>query len=268
MEALLEANQMDHGGGKAKRIDRFPARPPGPQPGAHPRYGGDGMRDVCRLPDPVGEIDYDTTRPNGLHIQRVRVPIGVIGIIYEARPNVTADAAGSVPQERATRSSCGAARRPSPSNRALSPACHARPRRRRHGLPEDCSRTWCRIPPAIRRTELMRCNGYLDVLIPARRRRADSRCGRNTQPCRSLKPGWATAISMSTRAADLDMAVDIVVNAKTPRPSVCNAMRDACWSTGRWPEPLSARWSERCWRRTMCEHPRLRTYPRHPGRSA
>ena len=92
LDVLLDANRLDLDEGRKNGLtesllDRLALSP------ERVRGMADGMRDVCGLPDPVGEIELDATRPNGLHIQRVRVPIGVIGIIYEARPNVTADAA-------------------------------------------------------------------------------------------------------------------------------------------------------------------------------
>ena len=90
-EAVLEANQQDleqarHKGVKRSYLDRLMLN--------ESRIKGmaDGLRQAAALPDPIGEGDYSTIRPNGLEIRRVRVPLGVVGMIYEARPNVTADA--------------------------------------------------------------------------------------------------------------------------------------------------------------------------------
>ena len=79
----------------------------------------DGLRQVAALPDPVGEVVDGWVRPNGLRIRRVRVPLGVVGIIYENRPNVTSDAAGLCLKTRQRRASCGARRGASRSNQAI-----------------------------------------------------------------------------------------------------------------------------------------------------
>jgi glutamate-5-semialdehyde dehydrogenase len=178
----------------------------------------DGLRHVADLPDPVGEVVRGSSLPNGLELRQVRVPLGVVGIVYEARPNVTADAAGlCVKSGNAVllRGSGSAYR----SNTALvdvlaRAATDA-------GLPQHAVQL---VPGTDRAsvTELMRARGLVDVLIP--RGGASLIEAVVTQ---SQVPVIETGVGNCTvyvdAAADLDMAVDIVVDAKTSRPSVCNA---------------------------------------------
>ena len=217
MEALLEANQMDLEAGRQNGLtdsllDRLALSP------ERIRGMADGMRDVCRLPDPVGEIDYDTTRPNGLHIQRVRVPIGVIGIIYEARPNVTADAAAlclKAGNAVILRGGKEAIR----SNRAI--AASMRAALAQAGFPEDCV-ALVQDTSRDTATEMMRCNQYLDLLIP-RGGAGLIRAVVEQATVPVIETGVGNCHIYVDRAADLDMAARIVYNAKTSRPSVCNA---------------------------------------------
>jgi glutamate-5-semialdehyde dehydrogenase len=178
----------------------------------------DGLRHVAGLPDPVGEVVRGSSLPNGLELRQVRVPFGVVGIVYEARPNVTADAAGlCVKSGNAVllRGSASAYR----SNTALVDVlAHAATEA---GLPEHT----VQLVPGVDRDsvkELMRARGLVDVLIP--------RGGASlieTVVTESQVPVIETGVGNCTvyvdAAADLDMAVDIVVDAKTSRPSVCNA---------------------------------------------
>jgi glutamate-5-semialdehyde dehydrogenase len=178
----------------------------------------DGLRHVATLPDPVGEVVRGSTLPNGLELRQVRVPLGVVGIVYEARPNVTADAAGlCVKSGNAVllRGSASAYR----SNTALvdvlaRAATDA-------GLPEHAVQL---VPGTDRDSvrELMTARGLVDVLIP--RGGADLI---NAVVTGSQVPVIETGVGNCTvyvdAAADLDMAVDIVVDSKTSRPSVCNA---------------------------------------------
>ena len=130
----------------------------------------DGLRDLARLPDPVGEVVRGGTLANGLELRQVRVPFGVVGMIYEGRPNVTVDAAGICLKSGNAvllRGSGSAAS----SNAALVDVLRDAPSPARGCPPTACS---C-VPADSRETvkELMRARGLVDVLDPARRRRAD-----------------------------------------------------------------------------------------------
>jgi len=177
----------------------------------------DGLRELIRLPDPVGEVVRGSTLPNGLQVTQVRVPLGVIGIVYEARPNVTADAAGLC-----IKSGNAALLRGSASayqtNRVvvaiLSAALAS------SGLPGEA----IQLVGAQRATvaELLTARGLVDVVIP--------RGGAglieyvvSTASVPVIETGVGNCHVYVDSAADLDMAEAIVLNAKTSRPSVCNA---------------------------------------------
>ena len=184
------------------------------------RIGGivAGMEQVAGLEDPIGEVLSMKKRPNGLLIGQKRVPLGVVGIIYEARPNVTADAfalcfkTGNAVILRGGSDALN-------SNRALV-SC-IRDGLKECGIPEDAVQL---VTDASRETatELMRLNGYLDVLIP--RGGAGlirSVVENSTVPV--IETGTGNCHVYVDESADLDMALDIVFNAKTQRIGVCNA---------------------------------------------
>ncbi len=178
-----------------------------------------GLREVAALPDPVGEIVEGWRLPNGLEIQKVRVPLGVIGIIYEARPNVTVDAAGlCVKSGNAVilRGSSSAMN----SNRVLAEII-ARAAEEA-GLPKDCIQL---VPTADRESarELMRLHGYVDVLIP-RGGEGLIRTVVEESTVPVIETGVGNCHTFVDASADLDMALRIVINAKCQRPGVCNAM--------------------------------------------
>jgi glutamate-5-semialdehyde dehydrogenase len=178
----------------------------------------DGLREVAALPDPVGEVLRGSTLANGLELRQVRVPFGVVGIIYEARPNVTADAAGiciKAGNAVLLRGSSSALR----SNTAI--VSVLRRAAAGAGLPEDVVAL---VPggghePA---KALMRARGLVDVLIP--RGGAGlirSVVEESTVPV--IETGVGNCHVYVDADADLDQALGIVLNAKTHRPSVCNA---------------------------------------------
>ncbi|HEX7739741.1 MAG TPA: glutamate-5-semialdehyde dehydrogenase [Marmoricola sp.] len=177
-----------------------------------------GLRDVADLPDPVGEVVRGSTLANGLELRQVRVPFGVVGIIYEARPNVTADAAGiclKAGNAVLLRGSSSAAR----SNAAIVGAL--RTGLETAGLPGDAVQL---VPGDGRDSakELMRARGLVDVLIP----RGGAGLIRSvvedsTVPV--IETGVGNCHVYVDADADLDMALRLVLNAKTHRPSVCNA---------------------------------------------
>ena len=178
----------------------------------------DGMRQVAALPDPVGEILAEVVRPNGLVIRKTAVPMGVVAIIYESRPNVTSDAAvlalksGNVCVLR-----CG--KEAHRSAAAIVAAMHRG--LQAAGLPaelvnlvEDTSRESAH--------ELMTANGLVDLLIPRGGAGLIRACVESaTVPC--IETGTGICHVYVDKDADLEKAVNIIENAKTSRPSVCNA---------------------------------------------
>ncbi len=178
-----------------------------------------GLREVAALPDPVGEIVEGWRLPNGLEIQKLRVPIGVIGIIYEARPNVTVDAAGlCVKSGNAVilRGSSSAIN----SNRVLTDIIAKAAEDA--GLPADSIQL---IPLTDRESakELMRLHGYVDVLIPRGGKGLISTVVEESS-VPVIETGEGNCHTFVDYTADLDMATKIIINAKCQRPGVCNAM--------------------------------------------
>jgi glutamate-5-semialdehyde dehydrogenase len=178
----------------------------------------EGLRDLARLPDPVGEVVRGSTLANGLELRQVRVPFGVVGMIYEGRPNVTVDAAGICLKSgnAVLLRGSGSAR---DSNAALVAVLRAAAAGA--GLPADVVLL---VPAESRETvkELMRARGLVDVLVP--RGGAGlirSVVEESTVPV--IETGVGNCHVYVDAAADLDMALAIVLNAKTDRTSVCNA---------------------------------------------
>ena len=177
-----------------------------------------GIREVAALPDPVGHLLEEHTRADGLLIRRVSVPMGVIGIIYESRPNVTSDAAalalkaGSVcilrGGKEAFRSANAIVNALRSGLKSLGITENA------VNLVQDTSRASA--------TALMTANGYIDLLIPRGGAGLINACVQNaTVPC--IATGTGICHVYVEKTADLEMALNIVNNAKTSRPSVCNA---------------------------------------------
>jgi glutamate-5-semialdehyde dehydrogenase len=178
----------------------------------------DGLRDIAGLPDPVGEVVRGSTLPNGLRMQQIRVPMGVIGMIYEGRPNVTADAAAICLKAGSAvllRGSSSAAR----SNAAIIDVM--RDALTASGLPADCIQ---QIPADDRSsaTHLMQARGLVDLVIPrGGAGLIQAVVEQSTVPV--IETGVGNCHVYVDADADLDMALDIVLNAKTHRTSVCNA---------------------------------------------
>ena len=177
-----------------------------------------GLRDVAALPDPVGEVVRGSTLANGLELRQVRVPFGVVGMVYEARPNVTADAAGICLKSGNAvllRGSSSA----SASNRAI--VAVLRDAAAEAGLDPDVVQL---VPGDSHESvkALMRARAFVDVLIP----RGGAGLIRSVVE-ESMVPVIETGVGNChvyvDRAADLDKALAIVINAKTHRTSVCNA---------------------------------------------
>jgi glutamate-5-semialdehyde dehydrogenase len=177
-----------------------------------------GLRAIVALPDPVGEILEGWTRPNGLRVERVRVPLGVVGIVYENRPNVTSDAAALCLKSANVaflRGSSSAIE----SNRAI--VAVLREGLTKAGLPEDAVLL---LEDTSHETalEFMRLRGVIDCLIPrGGRGLIELMLEHATVPY--VLDGDGNCHIYVDRAADLAMASDIVANAKMQRPGVCNA---------------------------------------------
>ena len=179
----------------------------------------DGVRKVATLPDPVGNVISGNTLPNGLTVTKVKVPLGVIGIIFEARPNVTADAAalclkaGNVVILRGGKEAIN-------SNKAISEIM--RNAIEKAGLPKDSIQL---ITDTSRNsaTELMQLSEYLDVLIPRGGAGLIKAVVENSK-VPVIETGVGNCHVYVDKYADTDMAAEIIFNAKTDRPSVCNAI--------------------------------------------
>lgn len=178
----------------------------------------EGIREVTQLPDPVGKVQESVVRPNGLQVQKVRVPMGVVAIIYESRPNVTSDAAalalksGNVCVLRGGKEAFRSSHAIVQALRKGLTAC---------GLPvefvnilDDVSRDGA--------NELMTAVDYVDLLIPRGGAGLIRACVENAKvPC--IQTGTGICHIYVDASADLEMALSILENAKTSRPSVCNA---------------------------------------------
>jgi glutamate-5-semialdehyde dehydrogenase len=177
----------------------------------------EGLRQVAALPDPVGEVIEDQRLPNGLRVRKVRVPLGVIGVIYEGRPNVTVDAAalavraGNAVLLRGSR----VAER---SNEALARVIQEA------GESHELPRGSIQIVPPSRESarEMMRARGLLDLLIPRGGNDLIQTVVRESR-VPVIETGVGNCHVYVDRRADLEKALRILVNAKVQRPGVCNA---------------------------------------------
>jgi glutamate-5-semialdehyde dehydrogenase len=217
MPALMAVNADDVGEARAggvagAALDRLALSP------ARITQMAEGLRSVAALPDPVGEVVDGWVRPNGLRVERVRVPLGVVGVIYENRPNVTSDAAGLC-----LKAGNAAFLRGSASAQRSNDAVVALLRRAlaKVGLPEDAV-ALVEDSSHDAAVEFMRLRGIVDCLIPrGGKALIASLLEHATVPY--VLDGDGNCHVYVDRAADLDMAEAIVVNAKMQRPGVCNA---------------------------------------------
>lgn len=216
-ELLIRENARDMEAGRKKNmpqglLDRLLL--------THERIVGmaDGLRQIVALDDPIGEVLSMKKRPNGLLIGKKRVPFGVIGIIYESRPNVTADAFGlclKTGNAVILKGGSDAIH----SNMAI--ASVIRGALKEAGLPEDSIQL---ISDTSRETAaaMMKMNGYIDVLIPRGGAGLIRTVVQNsTVPV--IETGTGNCHIYVDESADLDMALNIIINAKTQRVGVCNA---------------------------------------------
>ena len=214
--AILEANEHDVSRAEANGIstaliDRLRLSPD--------RIAGmvEGLRELAALPDPVGDVVRGWSNANGVQVRQVRVPFGVVGIIYEARPNVTADAGGICLKSgnaALLRGSSSAAE----SNAAIVEALRAG--LVDAGLPADA----IQLVPGPREVtgELMAARGLVDVLIPRGGAGLIDTVVRTSQ-VPVIETGVGNCHIFVDADADEQMALAVVINAKTQRPSVCNA---------------------------------------------
>ncbi|HHV30862.1 MAG: glutamate-5-semialdehyde dehydrogenase [Ruminococcaceae bacterium] len=215
---ILAANQEDLNAARAagmsdSLLDRLALN--------HARIQGmaQGVRAVAAQNDPVGTVVGGSVRPNGLKIEQVCVPLGVIGIIYEARPNVTADAAAlclKAGNAVILRGGKEAFR----SNQAVAQAM--RSALEQVGLPKDCVQL---VQDTSRSSavEMMQLTEYLDVLIPRGGKGLIQSVVQNSR-VPVIETGAGNCHVFVDESADLEMAAEIIFNAKTSRPSVCNAI--------------------------------------------
>ena len=216
LDAILAANAEDMAAAKGKisdiMLDRLALTP------QRIAAMAKGIRDVAALPDPVGRVLNRVERPNGLVIEKTAVPMGVIAIIYESRPNVTSDAAAlAIKSGNACILRCG--KEAWRSANAI--VTVLRQGLKKAGLPETVV---CLIEDTTHASAnaLMTAVGYVDLLIPRGGAGLIRACVENaTVPC--IQTGTGICHVYVDKAADLNMAVDIIENAKTSRPSVCNA---------------------------------------------
>ena len=215
-EDILEANKLDLQAAKGiisdVMLDRLAL--------SEDRILGmaEGIRDVAALPDPCGRILTESTRPNGLIIRKVSVPMGVIAIIYESRPNVTSDAAALAVKAGSAcvlRSGKEAHRSADMIVRAM------RTGLREAGLPEDAVQLVEDIS-RVSAEELMTARGLVDLLIPRGGKGLIKACVENAK-VPVLETGTGICHIYVDKNADLDQALKIIENAKCSRPSVCNA---------------------------------------------
>ncbi|MGA8150056.1 MAG: glutamate-5-semialdehyde dehydrogenase [Terriglobales bacterium] len=174
-----------------------------------------GLRDVAALPDPIDEVLAEWTRPNGLRIRKLRVPLGVVGIIYESRPNVTVDTVAitlKTGNAIVLRGGKEAAR----SNQSLVEILSRVP-----GVPEGAIEL---LDASTRESvqELIKARGFIDVLIPRGGPELISYVTQNSA-VPVIETGAGNCHIFVDESADFEMADRIVINAKTQRPSVCNA---------------------------------------------
>lgn len=210
-ESILEANRLDleSSGLSGAMRDRLLLNPERITEMAR------GVREVANLPDPVSETLAEWTRPNGLRIRKVRVPLGVVGIIYESRPNVTVDTV-ALTLKTGNAIVLRGGKEAAQSNQRLVEILAAVP-----GVPEGAIEL---LDSSTRDSvqELIKARGLVDVLIPRGGPELISYVAENaTVPV--IETGAGNCHVFVDESADFEMADRIVINAKTQRPSVCNA---------------------------------------------
>ena len=180
------------------------------------------LRRIAGLPDPVGQTFDEATLPNGLRVRKQRVPLGVMGVIYEARPNVTMDVAGLAIKTGNAAILRGGSETLN-SNRAL--VALIRQTLAEAGLPEDAIQ-FIDDPDRARVLELLSLHEYVDIIIPRGGNALHQFCRENSR-IPVITGGIGICHLFVDETADLEAAIRVIHNAKTQRPSVCNALDTA-----------------------------------------
>ena len=179
----------------------------------------EGLRQTAALPDPIGEGVYSVVRPNGLEIRRIRVPLGVIGIIYEARPNVTADALALCLKSGNAVILRGGSEAIRSNMAVFSVLAEAA---EKAGIPQGALQL-VEVTDRAAVNVMLHLNGLIDVVIPRGGAGLIKTVVENSS-VPVIETGTGVCHTFVDASADLKMAVDIAINAKTTRPAVCNAM--------------------------------------------
>ena len=216
-QEIIDANAIDLANGKANGmsdslLDRLALSE------SRIKDIANSVLEIVALPDPVGVVKNGSTRPNGLNIEKVAIPMGTIAVIYEARPNVTIDAAALCLKSGNTVILRGGKEA---INSNISTANIMRNAIESVGLDKNCIQL---VEDTSRETAnaLMKLNGYIDVLIPRGGAGLINSVVQNaTVPV--IETGVGNCHIYVDKSADIEMAVNIIFNAKTSRPSVCNA---------------------------------------------
>ncbi|MCR8642227.1 glutamate-5-semialdehyde dehydrogenase [Paenibacillus sp. N1-5-1-14] len=216
--SIIAANQEDldrgrQNGMSASLLDRLALNE------ARIKAMAEGLEQIVHLPDPIGDTLEKFDRPNGLRIEKVRVPLGVIGIIYEARPNVTVDAAGLCIKTGNAVVLRGGSSAISTNTRVVEIIHEAL---RESSVPEAAVQL-ITDPKRSSVDEMLKLNGLIDVLIPRGGHSLIQNVVKNaTVPV--IETGAGICHTFIDQSANSDMAMSIAMNAKVQRPSVCNAM--------------------------------------------
>ncbi|MCY6958171.1 glutamate-5-semialdehyde dehydrogenase [Clostridium brassicae] len=219
-DEILKANMLDMKNGEAKglskaMLDRLMLDK------KRINSMAEGLREISYLDDPIGEVLTMWKRPNNLKIGQIRVPLGVIGIIYEARPNVTVDAAGLCIKSGNSVILRGGSEAIS-SNKAIAKTISQAAEEA--GLPKG-SINLIEITDREAANTMMKLNGYIDVLIPRGGAGLINAVVKNaTVPV--IETGVGNCHIFVDETANIDNSIDIIINAKTQRPAVCNAMEN------------------------------------------
>lgn len=218
---ILKANAVDVANAKARNVeayfvDRLTLNPQRLQGLAN------DIRAVVALPDPIGEPFDHSTLPNGLRLHKRRVPLGVLGVIYEARPNVTTDIASLALKSGNAVILRGGSDNIN-SNRALLSVIHAA--MKASGLPLDAVQL-IDDPDRARILELLKLNAFVDLIIPRGGASLHQLC-RDNSTIPVITGGMGINHIYVDETADQDKAVEIIFNAKTSKPTVCNALGTA-----------------------------------------
>jgi glutamate-5-semialdehyde dehydrogenase len=217
-ESIIAANKLDLEAGRSNGtseslLDRLALNP------ARIEAMAEGLRQIVALPDPIGDTLEETTRPNGLSIRKIRVPLGVIGIIYEARPNVTVDAAGLCLKTGNAVVLRGGSAAIHSNDQIIKVLKNAM---KQSQMPLDALQL-VNDPSRASVEEMFVLNGVLDVIIPRGGHSLIQNVVMNSKVA-VIETGAGVCHTFIDASAQVAMAENIAINAKVQRPSVCNSM--------------------------------------------